>query len=375
MMTDRIDVANTKRWVVKIGSALLTDNGRGLNHNALMNWAEQIATLREQGLEIVLVSSGSVAEGMNRLGWSVRPHSLHELQAAAAVGQMGLIQAYESCFKQHKLHSAQVLLSHDDLSNRNRYLNARSTLKTLLELGTIPIVNENDTVATEEIRFGDNDTLAAMVANLIEADLLVILTDQDGLYDCDPRGGTNACLIKQASANDQKLETYAGGAASDISRGGMLTKVLAAQKASRSGTHTIIANGQLDQVLLKLSQGEDIGTQLLAEKPVLTARKRWIANQLRVNGILQLDTGAEKIITTGGKSLLAVGITKVTGSFKRGDAVSCHSADGKEIARGLVNYAADECRKLAGKASDQIEATLGYVDEQEIIHRDNLIVM
>ena len=373
-MTDR-NVASSKRWVVKIGSALLTDNGRGLNHDALMNWAEQIATLREQGMEIVLVSSGSVAEGMNRLGWSVRPHSLHELQAAAAVGQMGLIQAYESFFKQHKLHSAQVLLSHDDLSNRNRYLNARSTLKTLLELGTIPIVNENDTVATEEIRFGDNDTLAAMVANLIEADLLVILTDQDGLYDGDPRGNKKATLVKQASATDQKLETYAGGAASEISRGGMLTKVLAAQKAARSGTHTIIANGRLDQVLLKLSQGEDIGTKLLAEKPVLTARKRWIANQLRVNGVLQLDSGATEIILNGGKSLLAVGITNVTGNFKRGDAVSCHSSDGKEIARGLVNYAADECRQLAGKASDQIEATLGYVDEREIIHRDNLIIM
>jgi len=374
-MTDGLDIKNTKRWVVKIGSALLTDNGRGLNRDGLMNWAEQIATLREQGLDCVLVSSGSVAEGMSRLGWSVRPRSLHKLQAAAAVGQMGLIQAYESCFKQHGLHSAQVLLSHDDLSNRNRYLNARSTLRTLLELGTIPIVNENDTVATEEIRFGDNDTLAAMVANLVEADLLVILTDQDGLFDGDPRGDAKTSLIKRASANDPELENYAGSAASDISQGGMLTKVLAAQKAARSGTHTIIANGRLNQVLLRLSQGEGIGTQLLAEKPVLTARKRWIANQLKANGILHLDSGAVEIITNGGKSLLAVGVTEVLGEFKRGDVVCCQTEDGREIARGLVNYAADECRQIAGKPSDQIESTLGYVDEPELIHRDNLIVI
>ncbi len=374
-MTERLNLKNSKRWVVKIGSALLTDNGRGLDHPALMRWAEQMATLREQGLEIVLVSSGAVAEGMNRLGWKTRPHSLHALQAAAAVGQMGLVQAYESCFKQHNLHAAQILLTHDDLSNRGRYLNARSTLRTLLDLGTIPVVNENDTVATEEIRFGDNDTLAAMVANLIEADLLVILTDQDGLYDRDPRRETGATLITEAPANDPKLLQYAGEAASSISRGGMLTKVLAAQKAARSGTHTIILNGRQKTVLLKLATGHVSGTVLLADKPVTAARKRWIANQLQVRGVLHLDAGAAEIITHGGKSLLAVGITSVQGDFRRGDVVSCHAPDGREIARGLVNYAADECRQLAGKPSDQIEQILGYVDEPEVIHRDNLIIM
>jgi len=374
-MIKSIDFKTSKRWVVKIGSALLTDDGRGLNRKGLAGWAEQIATLSESGKEIVLVSSGAVAEGMSRMGWTRRPKSLHKLQAVAAIGQMGLVQAYESCFKKHDLHSAQVLLSHDDLSNRQRYLNARSTLLTLLEIGTIPVVNENDTVATEEIRFGDNDTLAAMVANLIEADLLVILTDQDGLYDGDPRKNPSARLIEKAPANDSQLLSYAGEAASAISRGGMLTKVLAAQKAARSGTHTVITHGRNNNVLIGLQEGAFKGTQLLADKPILAARKRWIANQLTPVGQLHLDDGASNIIVSQGKSLLAVGVVNVSGNFKRGDLVSCHNVKQHEIARGLVNYNADECRKLAGKSSAQIEQLLGYIDEPELIHRDNLILL
>ena len=374
-MVDSIDFKGSKRWVVKIGSALLTNDGRGLNREGLAGWAEQIASLRESGKEVVLVSSGAVAEGMSRLGWRNRPHSLHQLQAAAAVGQMGLVQAYESGFKKHALHSAQVLLSHDDLSNRQRYLNARSTLRTLLELGTIPVVNENDTVATDEIRFGDNDTLAAMVANLIEADLLVILTDQNGLYDGNPSTNPSAQLIQKAAANDRQQLSYAGESVSAISRGGMVTKVLAAQKAARSSTHTVITHGKTDNVLIRLADGDFIGTELLADKPALAARKRWIANQLVPTGRLQLDAGAAAIISNQGKSLLAVGVVDVAGNFKRGDLVSCHDSDNHEIARGLVNYNADECRKLAGKSSEQIEKVLGYVDEPELIHRDNLILL
>ena len=364
---------SAKRWVVKIGSALLTDNGRGLNLGALTNWAEQIATLRGQGREIVLVSSGAVAEGMNRLGWKNRPHALYAQQAAAAVGQMGLIQAYESCFQKYGLHSAQILLTHEDLSNRNRYLNARSTLTSLLKLGIIPVVNENDTVATDEIRFGDNDTLAALVANLIDADALIILTDQPGLYDRNPREHDDAQLIRQARAGDSSLFDYASGAASQISRGGMRTKLEAAQRAARSGTHSVIASGHEEDVILRIAAGEHLGTRLRADKPSLAARKQWIANQTRSRGRLWLDAGAVNAIQSLGKSLLPVGVKKAEGPFSRGDVVSCVDSEGRDIACGFVNYNLDETRKIAGEPSEKIETLLGYVDEPELIHRDNLI--
>ncbi len=364
-----------RRWVIKIGSALLTANGRGLDHARLADWAEQIARLREQGREVVLVSSGAVAEGMSRLGWRRRPHAVHEQQAAAAVGQMGLVQAYERSFQTHGLHSAQILLTHADLSDRQRYLNARSALRTLLGLGVIPVVNENDTVATDEIRFGDNDTLAALVANLIEAEALVILTDQAGLYDRNPQADPAARLIGEARASDPALLDYAGEAASALSRGGMRTKVLAAQRAARSGTHTLIASGHEPEVITRLAAGEHIGTRLWADTAPLAARKQWIANQLKPRGQLWLDEGAVRAIRKGKCSLLPVGVKKVSGRFGRGDVVSCLDPAGRCVARGLANYGVDEARRIAGHPSDEIEALLGYVDEPELIHRDNLIVL
>lgn len=364
---------NAQRWVIKIGSALLTDNGRGLNLSALSDWADQIAALRGQGREVVLVSSGAVAEGMSRLGWKNRPHALYALQAAAAVGQMGLIQAYESCFQTHGLHSAQILLTHEDLGDRRRYLNARSTLSSLLKLGVIPVVNENDTIATDEIRFGDNDTLAALVANLIDADVLIILTDQSGLFDRNPREHDNARLVREAQASDHSLFDYAGHATSQIGQGGMRTKLEAAQRAARSGTHTVIASGYEKEPILRIAAGEHLGTRLLADTPPLAARKRWIANQTRSKGTLWLDEGAVKAIQSRGKSLLSVGVARVEGEFSRGDTVTCVDTEGKDIARGLVNYSVDEARKIAGNSSESIEVLLGYVDEPELIHRDNLI--
>ncbi len=363
-----------QRWVIKIGSALLTDLGKGLNRSGLTEWAGQLAGLHKSGKEVILVSSGAVAEGMTRLGWNKRPNALHELQAAAAVGQMGLIQAYESALQQYGLQTAQILLTHQDLSNRQRYLNTRSTLQALLKLNVIPIINENDTVATDEFRFGDNDTLAAMVANLIEADYLIILTDQDGLYDKDPRKHKDAQLIPQASSSDPKLEQYAGSSASDLSRGGMRTKITAAQIAARSGTHTIIASGHENNVIQRLAEGEQLGSLLKADRPRLTARKQWIAHQLEPQGTLQLDQGACDIISKQGKSLLSVGVMKVNGKFERGDLVICANADKQIIARGLINYSSDECRIMAGQPSNQIEALLGYINEKELIHRNNLIV-
>jgi glutamate 5-kinase len=368
-------VKQSRRIVIKVGSSLVTNQGQGLDHAALSRWAEQIAKLKELGNEVVLVSSGAIAEGMQRLNWKKRPHALSELQAAAAVGQMGLVQAYESCFRTHDLHAAQVLLTHEDLSDRKRYLNARSTLITLLGMSVIPVINENDTVATDEIRFGDNDTLAALVTNLIEADVLVILTDQGGLFTADPRKDAQARLVEEARAGDPAIEAMAGGAGSDIGRGGMLTKVLAARRAARSGAHTVIASGHEPDVLIQLAEGKAVGTQLLAETMTLAARKQWIADHLQMRGNLTLDEGAVKALADGGKSLLSVGVTSVSGSFERGEVVGCLDPLGREIARGLVNYSATETRRILRRASNEIEAILGYAGEPELIHRDNLVLL
>ncbi len=368
-------LTQSKRIVVKVGSSLVTNQGEGLDLNALTNWAKQIASLRANGCEVVLVSSGAIAEGMQRLGWKKRPSAVHELQAAAAVGQMGLVQAYESCFRQHHIHAAQVLLTHADLADRERYLNARSTLRTLLTLGVIPIINENDTVVTDEIKFGDNDTLGALVANLIEADAFVILTDQVGLFTADPRKDASATLVSEALAGDAKLEEMAGGAGSAIGRGGMLTKILAAKRAARSGAHTVIASGHERDVLPRLLQGESIGTLLTASSLSLDARKQWLADHLQVTGKVMLDAGAVRVLRNEGKSLLSIGVTQVSGEFQRGAVVAVLDTEGRDIARGLINYSAAEARRIAGKSSGEIEHILGYVDEPELIHRDNLVLL
>ncbi|TMH18911.1 MAG: glutamate 5-kinase [Betaproteobacteria bacterium] len=364
-----------RRFVVKVGSTLVTNRGAGLDASAIARWAGQVAKLRQAGKELVLVSSGAIAEGMQRLGWTRRPHAMHELQAAAAVGQMGLVQVYESCFRQHGLHTAQVLLTHADLVDRQRYLNARSTLLTLLGLGIIPVINENDTVVTDEIRFGDNDTLAALVTNLVEADYLIILTDREGLYTDDPRRNPRATLIRSAQAGESRLEELAGGTGSTIAKGGMLTKVLAAKRAARSGAQTVIASGNEPDVLVRLAAGEAIGTLLSAQTTPLAARKQWLADHLQVAGRLGLDPGAAKALRSGGKSLLPVGVKSVEGEFERGAVVACLSPEGAEIARGLVNYNAQESRRIAGRASNEIEAILGYIDGPELIHRDNLVLL
>jgi glutamate 5-kinase len=368
-------VAAAKTLVVKVGSSLVTNQGRGLDAAAIARWAAQIARLRERGKQCVLVSSGAIAEGMQRLGWAKRPHAMHELQAAAAVGQMGLAQCYESCFREHGLATAQVLLTHADLADRQRYLNARSTLRTLLELGVIPVINENDTVVTDEIKFGDNDTLGALVANLIEADVLVILTDQGGLYDSDPRLNPAAKLLQEKEATDPALEGIAGGTGSALAKGGMLTKVLAARRAARSGAHTVIASGHEPEVLLRLADGEALGTLLRARTLPIAAKKQWLADHLTVAGRLKLDAGAVKALTGGGKSLLPIGVLGVEGDFERGAVVACVDPEGREVARGLVNYSAEESRRIARKSSTEIEAILGYVDEPELIHRDNLVLL
>jgi glutamate 5-kinase len=363
------------RLVIKVGSSLVTNEGAGLDAVAIARWATQIAALRAGGREVVMVSSGAIAEGMKRLGWTRRPHAMHELQAAAAVGQMGLAQVYESCFRGHGLQTAQVLLTNADLADRSRYLNARSTLKTLLALGVIPVINENDTVATDEIKVGDNDTLGSLVANLIEADVLVILTDQTGLYTADPRRDPAATLVAEARAGDPALERMAGGAGSAIGKGGMITKILAAKRAARSGAHTVIASGREPDVLTRLAAGEAIGTLLVADTAPLAARKQWLADHMQLSGRLALDAGAVRALAAGGKSLLPIGVRAVEGDFERGALVACCAPDGREIARGLVNYGATEARRIAGRASGEIESVLGYVDEPELIHRDNLVVL
>jgi glutamate 5-kinase len=370
----RDDLKKSQRWVVKIGSALLTADGSGLDQEAIAGWVKQMAALRAQGLDIVLVSSGAIAEGMKRLGWAKRPHTLFEQQAAAAVGQMGLVQAYESCFQQHDIHTAQVLLTHEDLSNRQRYLNARSTLRSLLDLGVVPVVNENDTVVTDEIRFGDNDTLAALVANLIEADALIILTDQQGLFDKDPRTNKDAKLVREASADDEALEQMVGGIG-DLGRGGMLTKLRAARLASRSGSATVITHGGTLDVLAQVRAGDEVGTYLQPGQAPLVARKQWLAGHLQLQGKLTLDDGAVKVLRDSGRSLLPVGVVAVEGNFKRGEAVACVDGQGQEIARGLVNYSSEESSRIMGRSSNELESVLGYVDEPELIHRDNLVLV
>ncbi|WP_031434746.1 glutamate 5-kinase [Methylomarinum vadi] len=372
---NRADFVKTKRIVVKIGSSLLTNGGQGLNKPAITSWVAQMAQLRAQGKDVVLVSSGSVAEGMSRLKLKSRPETLHELQAAASVGQMGLVRNFENKFQAHGLLTAQVLLTHDDLSDRKRYLNARSTLLTLLEFGVVPVINENDAVATDEIRFGDNDTLGALVANLVEAELLIILTDQTGLYDSDPGINAGAKLIACASVNDRTLDEVAGGSRSGLGRGGMYTKVRAARLAARSGAGTVIVSGQLPDVITEVVAGAELGTFLRPDIAPMAARKRWLAGQLQSKGRLVLDDGAVRILQSAGKSLLAVGVKSVKGGFRRGDLVSCVDAQGVEIARGLINYNSEEVVKVAGKPSSQFETLLGYADEEELIHRDNMVLI
>jgi glutamate 5-kinase len=368
-------VAAARTLVVKVGSSLVTNDGRGLDVAAIARWAAQIARLRAEQRRCVLVSSGAIAEGLQRLGWTRRPHSLHELQAAAAVGQMGLAQCYESCFREHGLATAQVLLTHADMADRQRYLNARFTLVTLLELGVIPVINENDTVVTDEIKVGDNDTLAALVAGLVEAEALVILTDQAGLYEADPRRDPAAKLVEQAVAGEARLEAMAGGTGSALARGGMLTKVLAAKRAARGGAHTVIASGREPDVLLRLARGERIGTLLLAQTTPLAARKQWLAGQLSLGGRVRLDAGAVRALSRDGKSLLPVGVTGVEGEFERGAVIGCLDPEGREVARGLVNYSSSETRRIMRRPSSEIESILGYVDEPELIHRDNLVLL
>jgi len=367
--------SKTRVWVIKIGSSLLTDDGRGLNRSAIAGWATQVASLREQGIQCVIVSSGSVAEGLVRLGWQTRPRELHELQAAAAVGQMGLVEAWETALREHGVGTAQVLLTHEDLASRKRYLNARNTLRTLLSLGIAPVINENDTVASEELRLGDNDTLAGMVTNLLEAERLVILTDQAGLFEADPREQPDAKRIDKASADDPALLAMAGGSAGHLGRGGMRTKVLAAQRAACSGANTVIASGREADILLRIAAGEGVGTVLEAEKRPLAARKRWIASQLQVQGVLHLDAGAVRVLCESGRSLLPVGVTAVEGNFECGDVVSCVGPEGAEVARGLARYPVDDARQIAGKASDAIEGLLGYTDGEELIHRDDMVLL
>ena len=367
-------VQDSKRLVIKVGSALLTNDGTGLDTAAIDSWVDQIAGLLDQHRQVVVVSSGAIAEGLTRLGLETRPQSIHMLQSAAAVGQMGLIQTYESSFKRYRRQTAQILLDHDDMANRERYLNARGVIQTLLELNVVPIVNENDTVVTDEIRFGDNDRLAALVANLIDADMLIILTDKDGLYDADPDIDKNASLITQARASDTSLDAKAGGSNSSLGRGGMLTKLQAARLAARSGCDTLIAGGRNPDILLRIISGEQVGTRLLADQAPLAARKQWLAGQLQVRGTLVLDRGAVKVLQQQGRSLLAVGVTAVQGNFTRGELVRCVNTDGHEVARGLINYNSVETDLIKGKNTGAIATLLGYCEHHELIHRDNMVI-
>ena len=365
---------NARRIVVKVGSSLVTDEGRGLDAEAIGLWCSQLAQLVQDGREVIMVSSGAIAEGMKRLGWASRPKAIHELQAAAAVGQMGLVQVYESKLRERGIGSAQVLLTHADLADRERYLNARSTLLTLIQLGEVPVINENDTVVNDEIKFGDNDTLGALVANLVEADLLIILTDQKGLFTADPRKDPLATLVQEAQAGDPALEAMAGGAGSSIGRGGMLTKILAAKRAAGSGASTVIAWGREPDALLRLSRGEPIGTLLVAQTAKNQARKQWIADHLQMRGSVTVDAGAVVKVRDEGKSLLPIGMTSVQGEFSRGDVIAVRDDRGLEIARGLANYTSAEARLICGKSSAEFERLLGYTGEPEMLHRTNLVL-
>ncbi|KAF1015302.1 MAG: glutamate 5-kinase [Burkholderia sp.] len=368
-------IADSKRLIVKVGSSLVTNDGRELDHAAIGRWAAQIAALREVGKKVVLVSSGAIAAGIQQLGWHKPPREIDELQAAAAVGQMRLTQVYERCFAEYGIRTAQILMTHADLADRERYLNARSTLLTLLRLGVVPIINENDTVVTDEIRFGDNDTLGALVANLIEGDALVILTDQSGLFTADPRKDPAATLVQEADAGTPELEAMAGGTGSRLGRGGMLTKILAAKRAAHSGANTVIASGRETAVLVRLAAGEAIGTRLIARTGRMAARKQWMADHLQVRGRVVIDAGAVEKLTTGGKSLLPIGIVAVQGVFARGEVIACVSDAGLEIARGLTNYSSAETKLIQRKPSGEIEMVLGYMLEPELIHRDNLVLV
>ena len=371
---NRQRLAQGRRWVVKIGSALLTANGQGLDQVAMASWVRQMVALQASGVELVLVSSGAVAEGMVRMGLKVRPDAVHELQACAAIGQMGLVQAYESHFRDHGVRTAQILLTHDDLSDRQRYLNASNTLRTLIEWKVLPVINENDTVATDEIRFGDNDTLGALVANLVEADTLVILTDQEGMFDRDPRHDPEAVLLPEVQAMDERLLAMAGGGGL-LGRGGMITKVRAARLAAKSGCATVIASGCGEDILVRLRRAEVVGTLLLPEQDRLAARKQWLAAHLQHAGRVVIDAGAVKALRQGGRSLLPVGVKSVEGNFQRGEVVACVDEQGITVAVGLVNYSAEQPSRIAGQPSDRIEALLGYVDDAELMHRDNLVVL
>ncbi len=373
-MKDRKAYAATRRWVVKIGSSLVTNDGRGLDEQAIDLWVDQIAALHAEGKRFVVVSSGAVAAGLVRLGWKKRPVALNEMQASAAVGQMTLVQAWERSFQRYGLHTAQVLLTYADLTDRHRYLNARSTLRTLLKLGVIPVVNENDTVSTEELQFGDNDTLASLVSNLVEAELLVILTDQAGLFEEDPRRNPEARLISEADAGDQRLLTMATPTPGMLGRGGMQTKVSAASRAARAGAATLIAGGRDGEVLQRIARGEVTGTLLRPDREPLAARKQWINGHLRPGGKLVVDDGAARVLRKSGRSLLAVGVTAVEGDFGRGDVVACCDSAGAEIARGLVNYNADEIRRIMGQPTARIQEILGYLDQPEVVHRDNMVI-
>ena len=373
LQTARAELRAARRIIVKVGSALVTRNGTCLDRDAMADWARQISELRAAGKAVLLVSSGAIAAGMQRLGWSKRPHAMDQLQAAAAIGQMGLVQAYEEAFSHYNLAAAQILVTHDDLSDRKRYLNARSTILALLELGVVPIINENDTIVTDEIKFGDNDTLGALIANLIEADALIILTDQKGLYTADPRSHPDATLITAGRAEDPAYAAMAGGAGTGIARGGMITKVRAARRAAGSGAHTYIVAGAEPDALLRIVQGEELGTLLYATTPPRTARKQWLVDHLQLAGAVVLDEGAVKALKSG-RSLLPIGITEVRSNFERGAAIACLDADGNEIARGLVNYASTECRRIMRKSSHDIREILGYDYGPEVVHRDNLVV-
>ena len=370
----RARLATTKRLVAKVGSALVTNGGAGIDRAAITRWASDVAALRASGVQVIFVSSGAVAEGMARLGWSERPKVMSELQAAAAVGQMGLVNVYEQAFAAHGLHTAQVLLTHEDLADRKRYLNARSTLLALLKHNVIPIINENDTVTTDEIRFGDNDTLGALVANLVDAQTLVLLTDQRGLYTADPRRDPSADFVSVGRADDPQYEAMAGGVGTGISRGGMLTKILAARRAANTGIHTVIASGHEQNVLQRVLGGESLGTLLYAPEASLGKRKSWLADHLQLRGKVTLDAGATKALLHGGRSLLPIGVIAVNGEFERGEVIGCIDESGRELARGLTNYSSSEALRIMRKPSSEIESVLGYADEDELIHRDNLVV-